>query len=332
MPNIMEQYVDFLKKTFLNYYKIIFEKKLKKEIAQRYIDNYIDVRYSNYLDGINENLSMKKKLTKSIEKEEKKLIKEYGVDFVEEINIYKEIALELYNIDSLYLLESQKRTIEKMVNKRKYFLEEKEGLGEILYNEIKEDITKKKKFLQSFETNTFSLNQKKYDKDNIFLELECNIKFPELYSEKAIEKGKNEEIIREDLTYINFSLGTVKIINDLISCEFDKQYYIEMPASFYTKKQKLNRLLNIIDNEYIMNKLNVLIDFSTFKKYRAYVMEDMRTGIPFALRLDDEFEYSSENTKYLELFNKIIIKKDKYYYNDMRKNGKINNRIIDEVK
>ena len=105
-----------------------------------------------------------------------------------------------------------------------------------------------------------------------------------------------------------------------------------MPASFYTKKQKLNRLLNIIDNEYIMNKLNVLIDFSTFKKYRAYVMEDMRTGIPFALRLDDEFEYSSENTKYLELFNKIIIKKDKYYYNDMRKNGKINNRIIDEVK
>ena len=63
-------------------------------------------------------------------------------------------------------------------------------------------------------------------------------------------------------------------------------------------------------------------------------MEFIRNGFVFALFLDDSFEFSSDNIEYLELFDKILIKTDKYYYKDMKNNGKIKSRIIsvDEVK
>ena len=50
--------------------------------------------------------------------------------------------------------------------------------------------------------------------------------------------------------------------------------------------------------------------------------------------LDEKFEYSSDNIKFLELFDRIFIEKNKYYYKDMKNNGKIRDRIIsiDEVK
>ena len=63
-------------------------------------------------------------------------------------------------------------------------------------------------------------------------------------------------------------------------------------------------------------------------------MEFMRQGFVFAIYLDDNFDYSSENIKFLELFDKIFIENKKYYYKDMKNNVKIKDRIItiDEVK
>ena len=57
-------------------------------------------------------------------------------------------------------------------------------------------------------------------------------------------------------------------------------------------------------------------------------MEYMRQGFVFAIYLDEKFDYSSENIKYLELFDKIFMENDKYYYKDMKNNGKIRDRII----
>ena len=59
----------------------------------------------------------------------------------------------------------------------------------------------------------------------------------------------------------------------------------------------------------------------------------MRAGFIFAIRLDDSFDYNSENIEFMELFDKIFINSDKYYYKDMKKNVKIKNRIVsvDEV-
>ena len=91
---------------------------------------------------------------------------------------------------------------------------------------------------------------------------------------------------------------------------------------------------NIIDNSFIQDRLRVTISYSCFERYKSYVMEFMRQGFVFAIYLDDNFDYSSENIKFLELFDKIFIENKKYYYKDMKNNVKIKDRIItiDEVK
>ena len=127
---------------------------------------------------------------------------------------------------------------------------------------------------------------------------------------------------------------STKIINDLISCSFDNNYYIELPGSFFDKKTKVSRVFKIIDNTFIQDKLRIVITFSTFERYKSYVMDFMRQGFVFAINLDEKFDYSSDNIKFLELFDRIFIEKNKYYFKDMKNNVKISNRIIsvDEVK
>ena len=63
-------------------------------------------------------------------------------------------------------------------------------------------------------------------------------------------------------------------------------------------------------------------------------MDYIRNGFVFVIKLDESFDYNSDNIEYLELFDKIIIQSDKYYYKDMKKRGRIKDRIIavDEVE
>ena len=111
-------------------------------------------------------------------------------------------------------------------------------------------------------------------------------------------------------------------------------YFVDLPKSYFDKKTKIKGLFAIIDNTYVQDRLRIAIDFATFQRYKSYVLDYMRNGFVFAIKLDESFDYSSENIEYLELFDRIIIGKDKYYYKDMKKSGKIKDRIItvDEVK
>jgi hypothetical protein len=98
--------------------------------------------------------------------------------------------------------------------------------------------------------------------------------------------------------------------------------------SLFDKKTKLNRVFNIIDNGFVQDRIRIIIDYKCFERYKSYVMELIRNGFVFVLNLDESFNYSSDNIEYLELFDKILINSSKYYYKDMKNNGKIKNRII----
>lgn len=335
MPNIMDEYVKFMENSLLNYYKMIYDKKYNKAIALKYIETYIYVRYGNYVDEESIKLSILKKISRALDNTQRELISEYGEELTSLIKSYKNIAMHFYNIDQLYLLEAQKKTVNDIVMERNNFLgiEDTKFINEFS-NILREDIKKKKDYLDAFESNTFNLDVQKYNKSDYKLSLANNIAFPDLYSDVAVQRAAQKDNVAEDMTLIGFLQTSVIIINDLISCNFDKNYYIEIPSSFFDKKTKVSRLFNTIDNTYIQDKLRIVITFACFERYKSYVMEFMRQGFVFAISLDENFDYSSENIKFLELFDRIFMKKSKYYYNDMKNNGKIRNRIItiDEVK
>lgn len=337
MVNVMNEYVSFTEKCFHNYMKLIFGKKYNKDIAQRYIDAYIQTRYSNYLDEATVKLSLSKKISKALDDVNKSLISEMDKvkDVLDLINCYRIFSSHFYNLDQLYLLESQKKTVEKITEEREQLLElsDKEFINEFA-KMLRDDIKKKKDFINAFDSPTFKLNINKLDENLFYAKLVNEIVFPELYSESAIKKAAEKDSIAEDLTAIAFLQVSIQIANDLIACDFDNEYIIDLPKSYFDKKTKIKSLFGIIDNPYVQDRLRIAISFAAFQRYKSYVMEYMRNGFVFVIKLDESFDYSSENIEYLELFDRIILQSDKYYYKDMKKRGKIKDRIIvvDEVE
>lgn len=334
MINIMNEYLLFTNKCFHKYLKHIFNNKYDKKIADEFINAYINVRYSNYIDENSKKLSIQKKVDYVIDCTSKRLQDEYGVDKIEIIKNISRFSHYFFSLDQLYLLEAQKSVIQKIdVERTNLFGEDKEFAGKFS-SMVRNDIKLRKEFLDNFESNTFYLNFSKLSKTDYMVTLENKIVFPELYSLTAIKKAGERDSINEDMIAIMYLQVVSLIIKDLISCNFEKNYYVKFPITLFDKKAKINRLFNIVDNVFIQDRIRIVITFECFSKYGSYVREYMRNGFFFAIILDDTFDYCSENIQYLELFEKIFIDFNKYYYKDMKKSVKIKDRIvsIDEVK
>lgn len=335
MINVMDEYISFTIKCFHNYLKLFFKDyKYDKKIAEEFINAYLNVRYSNYIDEASKNVSLQRKISKVIQDTAKRLEVEYGKDKVDVIDKIAKFAQYFYHLDQLYLLEAQKNVIQSIATeKEKLFGEDKDFVNQFSMM-IRDDIKIRKEFLDNFESPTFYLDYKKIGKNEFFVKLENKIVFPELYSDIAIKKASEKDSISEDMVAITYLQLASVVVKDLVGCNFDKSYFVEFPESLFDKKTKINRVLNIIDNLFIQDRIRIVISYKCFLRYGTYVREYMRKGYFFAIILDDSFDYSSDNIQYLELFEKIFFDFNKYYYKDMKKSVKIKDRIIsvDEVK
>ena len=52
------------------------------------------------------------------------------------------------------------------------------------------------------------------------------------------------------------------------------------------------------------------------------------TNFIYGNSIEGFFDFCSDNVEYLVTFEKIFMEKDKYYYKDMLKDGKIKDRIV----
>lgn len=335
MINVMDEYIIFTKKCFHKYLKLIFKNgKYDRKIADVFIDSYINVRYSNYIDEYNKNLSLQRKINKVINDTIKELISEYGAGKENEVKEIGKFCQYFYHLDQLYLLEAQKSVIQSIADERtKLFGDDNEFTNQFSLM-IRDDIKLRKDFLDNFESPTFYLEYNKLNKNEYFVRLNNKIVFPELYSEIAIKKAGEKDSISENIVAITYLQLASVVVKDLISCNFDKSYYVSFPETLFDKKTKINRVLNIIDNLFVQDRIRIVITYKCFERYGSYIREYMRKGFFFAIILDDSFDYSSENIQYLELFEKIFLDFSKYYYKDMKKSVKIRDRIVsvDEVK
>lgn len=335
MPNIMDEYILFMEKCFHKYLKLIYGDLYDKKLSSRYIEAYLNVRYSNYLDEESKMVPLNRKISKALDDTMVSLLKEFSKEKEKNITTLKRFSGYFYNLDQLYLLESQKKAIEKINEDRKKYLNiDDENFINDFSALLREDIKNKKDYLEGFGSNTFYLEYKKIDKNEIYASLANKINFPEIYSEIAINKVAQKDVVGEDLTAINFLQISNTIAYDLIGCNFDKTYYSYLPDSFFDKKVKLSRIMKIVDNPFVQDRFRIIITYKCFNRYKSYVTEYMRQGFMFGLYLDDTFDYSSNNIELLELFEKIFIVTNKYYYKDMKNSAKIKDRIIsvDEVK
>lgn len=308
--NVMNEYMKITQEEIIAYMKLIFERKYNKKITMRYIDAYMNVRFYNFYPK-DESLTFRKNYFNAIKEEEIRI----SNSMPEKKKLIENMGLFFYYI--LYFDKlSYKVDIDEIINKlflirKKLLKKDNEDFKNNFLKTYNEFYSKKEEFLEKFATEDFSLkitNYEGFNNANRVL-LSHDIKFNMIYSKEAIEEVFNTGLIAQNKLFVEYNLITVEVINDILKGNFKKQYIIEFDVDLLKKSKKLKRLLEIINNSAIQDKLNIKIEYKDFIKNKEQIYELMREGYRFAIVLDNTFEPEYSNFQRLNAFNYIIASK-----------------------
>lgn len=317
--NIIKEYVEFTKKNYLEYTKKIMGKYFQKEIFDQYLKTYIDTRYYQENEEVKATLEANinyylNQTYENIPTKTSKFILELFKMFyyLDGIKTFKQQD----DID-LYIKEINQIRITKLNIKEEDFIS-------TFYKLIKENEKRKQKFLDSFDTNDFYLKQKKVPYKNIYdITIEHNIKFPKLYSNYAINKVYNENLIAENKIFIEYYLVNKKLLENIKLGNLKKEYLVEFNPNLFTKKDKLKSLLNIMDNDIAKELISLKITYQDFYENKDEVYEYISKGFNFSIILDKYYKEHLPEPTSLDIFRYIIAPDDSYKSTSLNTKNKV---------
>lgn len=327
---VMDKYLKMIKKNVNEYMKIILNTRYVKGICDEfaaeyvkaiYYDTYTPDKRINKISNIKENIDKlyNKLLTSN---EDKKRLRDIKIvyTFLPEI-----IGIEAWcrrgKIDTV--LEKIDKLIDENFKKIKYDYKEK------LIEQVKINIKEKDQFISKYESKEFYIEKKKV-KDSLYkINLKYNIKFPMIYSYNAIDKVYHTAIISEDRLFIEYILATVQVIKDVESGIYCQEYLLDFEDTLFSKKQKLSRLLDVIKNYELQDRLSILIDNSTFNANKDSVYELIKNGFKIAIKLDNTFEYNDIEIERFNLFSYTLVSKSLACNKEILSNKDILKNIIE---
>lgn len=330
MYNITDKYIIITKKYITKYLKLVFERKFSKKICDEYIKTYINVRYYNLYEKGNYYTLRKEILLNIKEKKERMIVDNYAnEDLIENMAVF---FFYIVYFDKVTPYKNLDKIINNITTLRKKILnKENEDFRQNLFDLVQDDSKEKEQLLSKFESNEFFLKISNYENtSNVYrVNLKYNIEFPEIYSTIAIEKAFNMTTVSEDKLFVEYYMISVKILNDILKGNFKKQYILEFSDTLLKKKQKMNRLMKIINNLAIQDKISLKIRYEQFNKNKEQIYELMRNGFKIAVILDSTVNTERTEIERLNIFSYILINKDASYYDDIMKNKKILRNVIE---
>lgn len=333
--NIMSEYIkytiDFLRK----FTKEFFREKNIPRASEQYIEAYVEARYLNYGGNKTQRVFYRRVYSAL---QEKNIEIKYNSN--EEEHQTLDNMLELYQyifyIDFVRPLnEDLIDFVSKMYEKRtiKFQMKKMTGQKENLYKMIKEFRKNKEEYIDKFDSEEFKLSIRRYSSvDGIYkVNLKYNFKLPYLFSTQAIEEVYNENIINEDKLMIEYILLTILNIRLILNGNFNTQYLVDFPITIFEKKQKMEQLLNILDNSAIQERISLKIKYKDFIEHKEEIYELMKKGYKFVIIIDEKFDINKDELRKLEIFKYVIVnKRSKIYENFKKYNDELENLIIDE--
>lgn len=314
----IENYLKSIKECYIQFLKEILGKYYNKNLILSFLNEYINIRYYN-LNEIK---------FKSLEKNIKYYLNEKALNF---INDYDKTLVEnnyyffwyICYLDNIVECPSNKILINKIMLDRQEKLSLENDIIDILEIIIKNIHKIQNDFFSKYESNTFSLKISKTNLKNVyFTNINYDIAFPKIYSNYSINKVYNSSIITEDMHFILYNMISVLILKNVINNNFDEFYIVTFPLSIILKKDKLNRLINVLRSDIIKNNIVINIKYEDYLNNKDLIDSYIKEGFKFSLELDDKFEFNDNNLIWLEIFsyvygtqnslidkNKLIIKK-----------------------
>ena len=312
--NVIKMYVDHTRKNMKNYTKIIMNKYFDGALFDKYMNEYINIRYYNQENWVRKDFSLHIMyyLEKVYDKNPSDVSK-----FM--LGLFK---LYLY-IDGVVLFDYNKdfNQFLDLVNdirvKKLHFNEKnfKDKFGDL----IKKDYEDKKRFISNFDTNDFSIKTDKIDLDNIYnVTINHSVSVPKIFSSYAINKVWNDKMILENRVQIEYYLINQIILKDIINGKFDNKYLTSIAPTLFDKPEKLKRTLSIFDNDIGKDLIIIKVKYSFFIKYREVILSYIKLGYQFGLVLDNSFLENNTNKSIIDIFKYIIVDNDKYMIGDIR--------------
>ena len=314
----IENYLKSIKECYIQFLKEILGKYYNKNLILSFLNEYINIRYYN-LNEIK---------FKSLEKNIKYYLNEKALNF---INDYDKTLVEnnyyffwyICYLDNIVECPSNKILINKIMLDRQEKLSLENDIIDILEKIIKNIHKIQNDFFSKYESNTFSLKISKTNLKNVyFTNINYDIAFPKIYSNYSINKVYNSSIITEDMHFILYNMISVLLLKNVINNNFDEFYIVTFPLSIILKKDKLNRLINVLRSDIIKNNIVINIKYEDYLNNKDLIDSYIKEGFKFSLELDDKFEFNDNNLIWLEIFsyvygtqnslidkNKLIIKK-----------------------
>ncbi len=322
MKNIMNEYLNYIKKTSRNYMKAILSNYYDEDHFNALMEVYINARYYNYYEQ--ENDDFEDDVCRQLRKRAL-LILEDSDEIAE-----KKITELLFSFNFLLYLNGLKAIKKKepfirYINDYRNRLLNKidETFSDKFSKLIDETIYKEEKYLNLLLECPFYLEFSKTSVPNISTcYLNHDIKFPKLYSDYAIERVYNSGVVYEEQLLIGYMHVVVQIIRDFKNNILDNYYLLDFASSLFAKKDTIAKNLETLNNDAIKDRVVLKIGISDYEEHEDIVKDLMREGYSFGLYLKEK-EFAN-NVKKHTIFKYIVVNKQPKDCN----NDKINDKII----
>lgn len=304
MFNILDEYVSYIEKNLKNISKLTMGKYFVSKHFNELFDTYKNVRYYDAFE-------MKKSSFKEnvIYYLNKKISDIKNLEDLTEKNVFAfEIFSEIFLIDFDKNLSVDKYILNLSKKRKEYFDLSEDNFDKSLANIIKELVDKKNKFMANFFSKNFEVNYYLTNLKKVYnVTISHNIKFPKLYSEYAIDKVFNFDVIGEDKLFIEYQMVNVRFLSEIIQGDFSKNYLLEFQTSIFEKKEKLVRLLRLIDNDITKENFSMKIDYSYYKNNKDTILDMINNGYNFCIFLDNSYDSDGENNNLINTVFKYIM-------------------------
>ncbi len=327
MDCIFEEYIKFVENFLINYFKLLLSGEYERSLIRPFIDRYIDVRYYNKFSFVKEP-TFTQKLNKELNNVAKEVMSE-NEDKVEKVkNIFALFGYILY-IDGCFSYSNISTLTKSLFNDTNIKLTYSDKTKASVTELIRDFTEKKNEFFKLFDTDEFFLKGKKLQGNIYCVELGNNCHVSKLYSEYAIEKAYNSEVVMENRLYLMLIMLTTKILAEAITLNFDNTYIVDFPETLLEKPKKIIKYLKLLDNDLLRNKVELRFKYSVYKNrvYKKEINKLINKDYSISIELDDAFDSDFDS---LVLFANIFIDKNaSYYQNVMTNKGEYNLKVVE---
>lgn len=315
MNCLFEDYIKFVDSFLSNYYRILFENRYERRLIRPFIDKYISVRYYN--EYVVKGTKFTDRLNRELNNVAKEMIHENEEKTEKIKNIFALFSYLLY-IEKCDNYVELNNLIKTLFEDKTITLEYSDNTKEELNNLVRNYFNKKNEFFKLFESNEFELSMKKYPSNVYLVDLKQNCSLSKLYSDYAIEKAYDSEVVFENRVYLELLMLSSRVIKDIIDINFKNNYVIDFPPTLFGKQKKILKYLKTLDNEFLKTKINLKFKYKDYKENKKEINNLINEGYSVCLELDETYDIDFSN---LLLFSYIFVNK-KYNYYDIIINSK----------